>query len=170
MKWLIVFASLFYIVNDAHAEIYKCVGPDGLASFQDTPCPDTADETTVTINGNASTNGDVSTQDDDKSIKNSFDKRVLVGKWCEFAVSMSRGGTKDTSMPATWHFKNKSQISYTYKTQKKPKKEIFNQYTVEEEKITIDNLGQWRVDTFNGYSLILTGPIGGYFYLRRGAC
>ncbi|NVJ59852.1 MAG: DUF4124 domain-containing protein [Gammaproteobacteria bacterium] len=161
MKWFPLIAITFVLfANNALAEIYKCVDSEGNRSFQDSPCPEETKEETVQI------------QTGSESPQREFSESLLVGKWCEYAVSLDVDGEKDTSRPATWHFKNKKEMSYTYKTKSKPKKEIFNKYSVKDNRININNpyIGNWDVESFRGLTLILAGPLGGYAHLRRGAC
>jgi hypothetical protein len=150
--------------DSAQAEIFKCKKASGGFSFQDKPCTDNESEEII----------ELKQQKKDTPSKNKSSKLTttdILGQWCEFAASMEIKGVMDTSSPATWNFKNKSKMSYTYKSARKGT-ERFHGYKIKDNTIAVDNslIGTWGVVSFNSYSLILSGPYGGYVHLRRGGC
>ncbi len=162
MYKILVFALFFvgFLTQTTLAEVYKCKTDQGV-KFQDTPCVDENKQELVTIKGDNASSSSVELTADS-----------LVGKWCEFATSLEVSGTKDSSAPATWHFKSKDQMSYTYKSMQGKGKERFNQYSFDGSTVDINNsmIGSWEVESFSGSILILSGPYGGYAHLRRGGC
>lgn len=99
----------------------------------------------------------------------------LKGKWCEYAVSVGLNGDKDTSRPAIWHFNSKSQMSYTYyysNNSHLKHKEKFHDLELEDNFIKISNkfIGTWKIKSFNNKEMTISGPYGGFGFLKRGDC
>ncbi len=161
IKFILTSGLLIFAIN-CHAEIFKCKTKTGAIKFQDSPCDDSQKEEIVLLKEQA---GQTVSEVE-------FSDTALIGSWCEFATSTKLNGPKDVSQPATWNFKDKKSMSYTYKSNKKPKKEFLNPYQVEGNSIIVSNklIGTWQVINFKGYSMIIEGPYGGYAHLRKGGC
>jgi len=154
----------YILCDEAKAEIFKCKKANGGFSFQDKPCSSSEKEEVIELKHQK-------TPKSSKANSGKLSVTAVLGKWCEYATSLEVKGAKDTSRPATWNFKNKSKMSYTYKSTRKIR-ERFNGYKIKGNKIAIDNslIGTWEVVSLNSYALILAGPYGGYAHLRRGGC
>lgn len=185
---LLVAAAALLLAADLHAAVYKCKNASGAIEFKDKPCaPGTGGE--IAVKGVASADevtaryapdADESADDGDTSAragrsgrgKAAGDSSVLRGAWCEYAVSMDIDGEKDDSMPASWTFDGDA-LEYRMKRggsaiktrilRDGPRFQLENETLGGQER-------SWEVASQDGGTVVLRGPLGGYFHLRRGGC
>ncbi|WP_257387155.1 DUF4124 domain-containing protein [Tahibacter caeni] len=187
---LFVAAAALLLAADLHAAVYKCRNTSGAIEFKDKPCaPGTggeiavkgvpgADEVTARYAPDA--DADESTSSDGATARSgrtgrgraAGDSSVLRGTWCEYAVSADLDGEKDESMPASWIFDGDA-LEYRMK---RGGSTIKTRIQRDGASFRLDNemLGgtqrSWEIAAQKGDTVVLRGPLGGYFHLRRGGC
>lgn len=165
-----------FAAGAAPAAVYKCTGANGAVEFRDKPCaPGSGGE--ITVKGVArsdespapAVDGDEAGTAPRKS-GGAGDSAQLTGVWCEYAVSMDADGDKDESMPAQWTLTGDT-LEYRAKHGV-----IRSKILRDGSSFVLDNgmLGgagrSWNIVSGRGDTLVLHGPIGGYYHLRRGPC
>lgn len=159
------------------AAVYKCTGANGAVEFKDKPCaPGSGGE--ITVKGVARSDETTSPASADspeaskaKAGGGGGGGAALTGAWCEYAVSMDADGEKDESSPAQWTVTGDS-LEYRMKVGSLIKSRLIRSETG----FAIENgmLGgperEWEIVSRKGDTIVLRGPIGGYFHLRRGLC
>ena len=162
-----------------HAAVYKCTNASGAVEFKDKPCaPGNGGE--ITVKGvarsdetAASAGQNPSNTDKGKEAGKAGggDVGALTGAWCEYAVSMDANGDKDESSPAQWTISGDS-LEYRMKAGGVITSRIIR--TATGFAIEHGMLGgpdrEWELVSRSGDTLVLHGPVGGYFHLRRGSC
>ncbi|MBL8300342.1 MAG: DUF4124 domain-containing protein [Rhodanobacteraceae bacterium] len=165
-----LFAML--LAHPLQAAVYKCTGANGLVEFKDKPCaPGSGSE--ITVQGVARSDEAAAPASADSTGKagGGGGGAALTGTWCEYAVSMGVDGEKDESSPAQWTFTGDS-LEYRMKIGNIIKSRVIRSETG----FAIENgmLGgpdrEWEIVSRKGDELVLRGPIGGHFHLRRGLC
>lgn len=159
MFWRGIVFLLGCAVLPAHAGIYKCTGENGQVAFSDRPCRSGAQQK-IELRRTAPTpaaegGGELSAQ-------------ALVGAWCEYAVSLTIDGEKDSSDPATWTFNTDGSMTY----QSRHIRMLRGRYSFDGEVIDVDNgmIGAWRIHRVTGTGMVLESPLAGYGHWRRGGC
>lgn len=157
----------------APAAVYKCTGANGAVEFRDKPCaPGSGSEITVKGVARSDDAAPVAADSRDGTTRTpAGDSAALTGTWCEYAVSADLDGDKDESMPAQWTLSGDS-LEYRMKSGSVIRAKIIRDGA----SFALDNgmLGgaerSWDIVASRSDTLVLRGPIGGYFHLRRGAC
>jgi hypothetical protein len=178
MRFLFGLVTVLSAVS-AQAAVYKCTNASGTVEFKDKPCPPGAGGE-ITVKGVARSDETAAPQaTDEASDADAKPKKpasggggaALTGTWCEYAVSMGVDGEKDESAPAQWTI-NGDSLDYRMKNGAVIKSRIIRNG----EGFALENgmLGgpgrDWEIVSRNGDTVVLNGPIGGHFHLRRGAC
>lgn len=186
---LFVAAAALLLAADLHAAVYKCKNASGAIEFKDKPCaPGTGGE--IAVKGVASSDEvtaryapDADAADGDgangdapartrKAGGGNGDSSVLRGPWCEYAVSMDIDGEKDDSMPASWTFDGDA-LEYRMKRGGSVIKTRIQRdgphFRLENEMLGGQDRS-WEIVAQDGSTVVLRGPLGGYFHLRRGGC
>ncbi|UXI66975.1 DUF4124 domain-containing protein [Tahibacter amnicola] len=179
LKQVVSAIGLLLLTATVHAAVFKCTDANGHVEFRDKPCtPGNGGEITVEGVPPARQPGaDLSGRSDDEASTGSGagtspSSSQLTGKWCEYAVSMTRDGEKDTSAPATWTFGNDS-AEYAYKGAAGGMKGKLIRNGAQ---FAVDNplIGGpdkwWTLVSFASGSAILRGPFGGFYHLRPNSC
>jgi hypothetical protein len=185
---LIAAAAALLLAADLHAAVYKCKNASGAIEFKDKPCaPGTGGE--IAVKGVASADevtaryapdADAADDDGDTSVRAdrsdranaAGDSSVLRGAWCEYAVSVDIDGEKDDSMPASWTFDGDA-LEYRMK---RGGSAIKTRIQRDGPRFRLENemLGgqehSWEIAAQDSSTVVLRGPLGGYFHLRRGGC
>ncbi len=175
MRLVLLFAAAALSAASADAAVYKCTGANGAIEFKDKPCPPGSGGE-ITVKGVARSDESSAApaaggSDDAQRAGKGGDSAVLTGVWCEYAVSMDPDGEKDESSPAQWTITGDS-LEYRMKIGGTLKSKIIRRGA----SFAIENgmLGgpdrDWEIQSRRGDTIVLNGPIGGYFHLRRGAC
>lgn len=156
----------------AQAAVYKCTGANGAVEFKDKPCaPGSGGEITVKGVARSDETAAPASADSPNPSKGGGGGAVLTGTWCEYAVSMDADGEKDESSPAQWTVTGDA-LEYRMKVGSLIKSRLIRSETG----FAIENgmLGgpdrEWEIVSRKGDVIVLRGPIGGYFHLRRGLC
>ncbi len=182
---LFVAAAALLLAADLHAAVYKCRNASGAIEFKDKPCaPGTggeiavkgvpsADEVTARYAADADgSDDDGDTPARDRKASGGGDSSVLRGAWCEYAVSVDIDGEKDDSMPASWTFDGDA-LEYRMK---RGGSAIKTRIQRDGPRFRLENemLGgqehSWEIAAQDSSTVVLRGPLGGYFHLRRGGC
>lgn len=161
----------------AHAAVYKCTGASGAVEFRDKPCaPGNGGE--ITVKGVArSDESAASAAEGSKDADNTAsgkasggDSAQLTGAWCEYAVSAEADGDKDESMPAQWTLTGDT-LEYRARHGVIRSRIIRDGSSFELDNGMLGGIGRsWDIVARRGDTLVLHGPVGGYFHLRRGTC
>lgn len=164
----------------AHAAVYKCTNASGTVEFKDKPCPPGAGGE-ITVKGVARSDEAAAKPNEDAAEDGAGESKpkkpgnagggALTGTWCEFAVSMGVDGEKDESAPAQWNISGDS-LDYRMKTGAVIKSRIIrNGDAFALENGMLGGPGRdWEIVSRSGDTVVLHGPIGGHFHLRKGAC
>ncbi|HVH35728.1 MAG TPA: DUF4124 domain-containing protein [Tahibacter sp.] len=185
---LFVAAAALLLAADLHAAVYKCKNASGAIEFKDKPCaPGTGGE--IAVKGVASSDevtaryapdadgsdadaGDDAPARERKAGGGKGDSSVLRGAWCEYAVSLDIDGEKDDSMPASWTFDGDA-LEYRMKRGGSVIKTRIQRdgasFRLENETLGGQERS-WEIAAQDGSTVVLRGPLGGYFHLRRGGC
>lgn len=140
----------------ARAEVYKCSLPGGGSEYRDQPCS-SGKGGAVKVKGDAAAGSGGG----------------LNGDWCEYAVSIDEHSEKDATAAAQWTF-NGNQVKYKLKAAPMagpwmPLKRVEGGFAVDH--ALFGGVGRtWRVVRQNGGTMLVKGPLGGYYHFRRGTC
>lgn len=146
------------MAGPARAEVYKCSLPGGGSEYRDQPCsPGKGGTVQIRSGGPASAGAGGG----------------LSGDWCEYAVSIDENSAKDATAAAQWTF-NGNQVKYKLKAAPMagpwmPLKRVEGGFAVDNG--LFGGAGRtWRIVRQNGGTMLVKGPLGGYYHFRRGAC
>lgn len=162
MKRILLLAALIGLVaTPAYAGMYKCTNDAGRVEFRDRPCQSGRQQV---LNKPAAAPAAA-----EPSGTGTAGAVSLQGAWCEYAVSLSPDGEKDSSDPATWTFNADGTMTYKSAAFNPP---LQSRYRLNGDVIEIDNslIGSWRIHRSTSSDLVVNGPFGGYGHWRRGGC
>lgn len=189
MKWAMLLGALL-VSGYAQAGVYKCKTASGGVAYQGTPCQGEGEKmaihggnddgidnpeaaATQVADAGAAVSAVPETRAKAEAKKDARDElggaKAVSGSWCEYAVSMTRTGEKDTSMPASWTF---SGVTMSYQQRGAPAATTMP-FHQSGDTLTFKHAlfpGDWVIVSQDGGQLLIKGPVGGYYHLRPGHC
>lgn len=155
-----IFSLIFYLllaVNQANAEIFKCVAADGTVAFQEKPCDGAGAETKVEIK-DRSINGRTS------ETTGAGCSRDIAGLWKQTHISMELDKDLMADASQKWLFKSNKRVThYSFIEQEIP-------YECTGDIITLHALikSDLRILRHEGNKMVWESvDFGGYIYVSR---